>query len=169
MICPSCGAITRLLNQQRSQTRRPNQCSFVHRVMQACFSKLQLRWQRLDERRTGVKYGIEFPRGQLTNLRFADDVILVAQQRADVRKMLQDLKETSSKYGLKIHLGKTKVMTWNALVSGSHHVALATIWSRSLMKPTQRGILAEPFVSPRVRRLSLTIALRLAGPLFTSI
>ena len=71
-----------------------------------------------------MKYGIEFPEGRLTNLRFADDVILVAQQRSDIRKMLLDLRQTATKYGLKIHMGKTKVMTWNALVNGSSQVAL---------------------------------------------
>ena len=93
-------------------------------VMQDCFGKLQSRWQDLNEKRSGVKYGIRLARGQLTNLRFADDVILVAQQRADIRKMLVDLQTFSRKYGLKIHLGKTKVMTWNALVCGSPFVLL---------------------------------------------
>jgi len=92
--------------------------------MQACFSELKFEWPRSDAHRTGVKYGIEFPEGRLTNLRFADDVILVAQQRSDIRKMLLDLRQTATKYGLKIHMGKTKVMTWNALVNGSSHVAL---------------------------------------------
>ena len=93
-------------------------------IMQASFSDLQSKWQRLDARRTGVKYGIEFPQGQPTNLRLADDVILVAQQRSDIRKMLIDLRQTASKYGLKIHMGKTKVMTWSALVNGSSQVSL---------------------------------------------
>ena len=93
-------------------------------VMQDCFGKLQSRWQDLNEKRSGVKYGIRLARGQLTNLRFADDVILVAQQRADIRKMLVDLQTFSRKYRLKIHLGKTKVMTWNALVCGSPFVLL---------------------------------------------
>ena len=51
----------------------------------------------------------------LTNLSFADDVILVAQSRSDVRKMLQDLSVAAAKYGLKIHFGKTRIMTWGNL------------------------------------------------------
>ena len=81
-----------------------------------------------------MKYGIEFPQGQLTNLRFADDVTLVAQQRSDIRKMLLDLRQTASKYGLRIHMGKTKVMTWNALVNGSSQVSLCDVFVEILDK-----------------------------------
>jgi hypothetical protein len=86
-------------------------------VMQACFAQLQLKWGRLNLRRTGIKFGLQLSSegGDLTNLRFADDVILVARQKSDIRKMLQDLSEISAKHGLKIHFGKTKIMTWNCL------------------------------------------------------
>ena len=86
-------------------------------IMQACFSELQGRWANANKRRTGVLFGISIAPGirNLTELRFADDVILVAQSKSDVTKMLQDLATFSAKYGLKLHFGKTKIMTWNAL------------------------------------------------------
>ena len=55
----------------------------------------------------------------LTDLRFADDVVLVAQQRTDIVKMLRQLATTSAKFGLRINFLKTKVLTWGAL-SGNH-------------------------------------------------
>jgi hypothetical protein len=86
-------------------------------VMQSCFAQLQSKWARLNLRRGGIKFGLQLSPagGDLTNLRFADDVILVAQQKADIRKMLQDLSAASAPYGLKMHFGKTKIMTWNCL------------------------------------------------------
>ena len=51
----------------------------------------------------------------LTDLRFADDVILVAQSECDVAKMLQHLAAKAAQSGLKIQFGKTKVLTWSAL------------------------------------------------------
>jgi len=89
-------------------------------VMQACFSQLHVKWQKANSRRIGIKFGIKLQpdREDLTNLRFADDVILVAQQKSDIQKMLQDLSTISAQYGLKMHFGKTKVMTWSCL-SGS--------------------------------------------------
>ena len=38
--------------------------------------------------------------------------------------MLLDLRQTASKYGLRIHMGKTKILTGNALVNGSSNVSL---------------------------------------------
>ena len=86
-------------------------------VMQACFAKLQLKWQKANSRRQGVKFGIklQLEGNDLTNLRFADDVILVAQQKSDIGKMLEDLSAIAAEYGLKLHFGKTKVLTWNSL------------------------------------------------------
>ena len=49
----------------------------------------------------------------LSNLRFADDVVLVAQSKADIKKMLNDFAAQAEKYGLKINFDKTKVMTWD--------------------------------------------------------
>ena len=47
----------------------------------------------------------------MTNLRFADDVLLIACSQADIAKMIADLRSESAKYGLKLHLGKTRILT----------------------------------------------------------
>ena len=49
----------------------------------------------------------------LTNLRFADDVVLMAHSRADIIKLLSDFKAEAEKYGLRLNFDKTKVMTSN--------------------------------------------------------
>ena len=56
----------------------------------------------------------------LTNLRFADDLLLVARSKADARRMLSDLQSTAAGYGLKVHLGKTKIIT--SLAHSCQHV-----------------------------------------------
>ena len=75
------------------------------------------KWDKLNSRRTSLPFGVtvKFGHRNLTELRFADEVILVAQSCADVSKMLRHLSETFAKYGLKLHFGKTKLMTWNCL------------------------------------------------------
>jgi len=62
-------------------------------VMQACFGELQTKWTKLNCRRKGHGFGISLCANtrNLTDLRFADDVILVAQSKADVAKMLHHL------------------------------------------------------------------------------
>jgi hypothetical protein len=86
-------------------------------VMDVCFRRLKEKWNRLNSRRGGHYYGmvVDNPCDPLTNLRFADDVILVAASRADVRKMLTDLNAQAATFGLKLHAGKTKVLVTDPL------------------------------------------------------
>ena len=70
----------------------------------------------------GCEHGIELGSAEgdrLTDLRFADDVVLVAQNQTDLTKMLNDLSSRFHKYGLRINFAKTKILTWNAL-AGIH-------------------------------------------------
>ena len=46
-----------------------------------------------------------------TNLRFADDVMLFATSKEQIRKMMCDFKKTTEKVGLRIHPDKTKILS----------------------------------------------------------
>ena len=48
---------------------------------------------------------------RLTNLRFADDILLMATTRRQVKIMIEDLIAAAAEAGLSIHCGKTKIMT----------------------------------------------------------
>ena len=82
-------------------------------VMEIIFRRLKKRWKDLNLRRIGSYYGVvvDDPQDPLTNFRFADDVLLVASSRADVRKMITDLRREALTFGLKMHFGKTKILT----------------------------------------------------------
>ena len=82
-------------------------------VMESIFRSLKQRWGHLNARRTGTYYGvvIDNPADPLTNLLFADDVVLVASCRRDISRMIADLDKNAVKFGLKIHTGKTAVLT----------------------------------------------------------
>ena len=62
------------------------------------------------KRKKGIKIG-PLEEQRLTNLRFADDILLFAISKADIRKMLTELQEAASTVGLQLHMGKTKIMT----------------------------------------------------------
>ena len=47
----------------------------------------------------------------LKNLRFADDVMLFATSKEQIRKMLCELKKCTEKVGLRIHPDKTKILS----------------------------------------------------------
>ena len=82
-------------------------------VMEVMFRRLKTRWNKLNTRRSGPFYGIVIDRAEdpLTNLRFADDVLVFASTPSDISKMILDLSKEASKFGLKMHMGKTVVLT----------------------------------------------------------
>ena len=57
------------------------------------------------------KHGIKLDRHRLTNLRFADDVVLFAKNHKKLQNMLQDLSNCSKNAGLTMNTTKTQVMT----------------------------------------------------------
>jgi len=81
-------------------------------VMDHCMQSLKEKWANASVHRKGLPFGMRVDGGEsLTNLRFADDILLVASSKGDVGKMLRQLAQEASKYGLKLHMGKTKVLT----------------------------------------------------------
>src|SRR4051812_2889142 len=54
--------------------------------------------------------GIGFNGVNITNLRFADDAVLITDKRKKLQKMISRLNETCKDYGMEINVKKTKVM-----------------------------------------------------------
>jgi hypothetical protein len=74
-------------------------------VLESIFRKLKSKW-------AAGGFGIKIDDGEsLTNLRFADDVLLVASSLQEVRAMLADLAEEAASCGLELHPGKTKILS----------------------------------------------------------
>ena len=57
----------------------------------------------LDESQTGIK----ITRGNINNLRYADDITLMAESEEELKNLL--MKEESEKAGLKLNIQKTKI------------------------------------------------------------
>ena len=61
---------------------------------------------RLDEALAGIKIaGIN-----ISNLRYSDDTILMAESKEDLKSLLMKVKEESEKVGLNLKSQKTKIM-----------------------------------------------------------
>ena len=70
---------------------------------------------------TSGPYGLEMSIGtecHLTSLCFADDVVLLTANAHQLREMMGDLKRAAAARGLKIHSGKTKILTNASALSG---------------------------------------------------
>src|SRR5213083_553540 len=57
--------------------------------------------------------GIKFNGVDVTDLRYADDAVLVADKRKNMQKMIDRLNERCKAYGMEINVKKTKVMIRN--------------------------------------------------------
>ena len=68
---------------------------------------------RLDE----VQAGIEIARRNINNLRYADDTILMAESKKELKSLLMKVKEQSEKVGLKLNIQKTKIMASGPVTS----------------------------------------------------
>ena len=61
---------------------------------------------RLDE----VQAGIKIARRNINNIRYADDITLMAEREEEQNSLLMKVKEESEKVGLKLNIQKTKIM-----------------------------------------------------------
>ena len=77
-------------------------------VLQNSLKEVTQRWQK--KKGMGI-YLSDRDHDCLTNLRFADDVLLFATSKDQLQKMLYESKESTEKVGLRIHPEKTKVLS----------------------------------------------------------
>ena len=68
---------------------------------------------RLDEAQTGIKIA----KKDINNLRYADDTILMAESKEDLKSFLMKVKEESEKASLKLNIQKTKIMATGPITS----------------------------------------------------
>ena len=67
----------------------------------------------LDEAQAGIKIAGR----NIKNLRYADDITLMAESEEELKSLLMKVKEESEKVGLKLHTKKTKIMVSGSITS----------------------------------------------------
>ena len=65
-----------------------------------------MRNTRLDEAQAGIKIAGR----NISNFRYADDTILMAETEEELKSLLMKVKEESEKAGIKLNIQKTKIM-----------------------------------------------------------
>ena len=71
-------------------------------------------------RNTGLEEaqaGIKIARGNINNLRYADDTTLMAESEEELKSLLMKVNEESEKAALKLNVHKTKIMTYGPITS----------------------------------------------------
>ena len=67
----------------------------------------------LDEAQIGIK----IEGRNIKNLSYADDTTLMAESKEEIKSLLMKVKEESEKFGLKLNIKKTKIMTLGPITS----------------------------------------------------
>ena len=67
----------------------------------------------LDETQAGIKIA----RGNINNLRYADDTTLTAENEEELKSLLMKVKEERGKVGLKLNIQKTKIVASSPITS----------------------------------------------------
>ena len=67
----------------------------------------------LDEAQAGIKIA----RRNINNLRYADDITLMAESEEELKSLLMKVKEESEKVGLKLNIQKTKIKATGPITS----------------------------------------------------
>ena len=68
---------------------------------------------RLDEAQARIKIA----RRHINNLRYADDITLIAESEEELKSLLMKVKKESEKVGLKVSIQKTKIMASGPITS----------------------------------------------------
>ena len=67
----------------------------------------------LEETQAGIKIAGR----NINNLRYADDTVLVAESKEELKSLLMKVKEESEKFGLKLSIQKTTIMASGPITS----------------------------------------------------
>ena len=68
----------------------------------------------LEEAQAGIKLAGR----NISNLRYADDITLMAESEEELKSLLMKVKEESEKVGLKLNIQKTKIMASGPITHG---------------------------------------------------
>ena len=72
-----------------------------------------MRNTRLEETQAGIKIAGRY----INNLRYEDDITLMAESEKELKRLLMKVKEESEKVGLKLNMQKTKIMASGPITS----------------------------------------------------
>ena len=65
----------------------------------------------------GAQAGIKIAGRNINNLRYVDDITLMAESEEELKSLLMKVKEDSEKVGLKLNIQKTKIMASGPITS----------------------------------------------------
>ena len=87
------------------------------RMLSPCLFNLKAEYIMQNARLDEAQAGIMIARRNINNLRYSDDITLMAERQEERKSLLMIVKEDSEKAGLKLNIQKTKIMTSSPITS----------------------------------------------------
>ena len=86
-------------------------------ILSPCLFNLYTEYIMRNAGLNEAQAGIKIAKRNINNLRYADDVILMAESEEELKSLLMKVKEESEKVGLKLNIQKTKIMASSPITS----------------------------------------------------
>ena len=80
-------------------------------ILSPCLFNLCAEYIMQNARLNEAHAGIRISGRNISNLRYADDTILMAESKEELKSLLMKVKEESEKVGLKLNIQKAKIMS----------------------------------------------------------
>ena len=86
-------------------------------ILSPCLFNLYAEYIMRNARWDEAQAGIKIARRNINNLRYADDITLIAESEEELKSLFMKVKEESEKVGLKLNIQKTKIMASGPITS----------------------------------------------------
>ena len=110
------GEESEIFDIQKGSKQGDSSSLLLNTVLQYALKNVIQRWQK--KRGMGF-YLSDQERDCLTNLRFADDVMLCATSKEQIRNIMCEFKDATEKVGLRIHPDKTKILSNQSTINSN--------------------------------------------------
>ena len=84
-------------------------------MLSPCLFNLYTEYRMRNAGLEEVQAGIKIDGRNINNLRYADDITLMAESEEELKSLLMKVKEESEKVGLKLNIQKTKIKGFNVV------------------------------------------------------
>ena len=89
-------------------------------ILSACLFNLYVEYIMRNAGLDEAQVGIKFARGNINNLRYAEDTILMPESKEELKSLLMKGKEGSEKVASKLNIQKTKIMASGPILQGKY-------------------------------------------------
>ena len=86
-------------------------------ILSPCLFNLYAEYIMGNAKQDEAQAGIKIAGTNISNLRYADDITLMAGSEEELKSLLMKVKEDSEKVGLKLNIQKTKIMASSPITS----------------------------------------------------